>query len=135
MVIRREQEKRGREHGSRPLLRVTEEAPGPLAGADPQRGEVGELLAHRLDPVGHQVQERAGVEPERRPVELVVRDEPGMILAARTREADAVHGRMRGALESLELPERREADRRFAPGRAGERVSRRQHVVHGSSPS
>jgi hypothetical protein len=43
---------------------------------------------------------------ERRPVELVVGDETRMLLAAAAVEANAIHGRMRGAGQALERAER-----------------------------
>ena len=85
-VAGREQEERRREHGPRALLRVAEEAPRPLPRPDARGGEVAELVPDRLDPRGHEVEEDAAVETERRPVELVVADEPVVLVAAaRTR--------------------------------------------------
>src|SRR4051794_40861183 len=75
-VARREQPERRREDGPRPLLRVAEEAPRPLARLDPPRGQVAELTVEPLEPRGHQVQEDTVLQPEGRPVEVVVRDEP-----------------------------------------------------------
>ena len=43
------------------------------------------------------------VEAERRPVEVVVRDEAGVLVPAAAREADAEDGRVRGAGKPLEL--------------------------------
>src|ERR1700736_317511 len=92
---RREQEERGRKDRSRLILRVAEEAPGPLPRADPQGGELRELRFERLQARGHQVQEGdAGAEPERRPVELLMRDETGVLLAAGAGEAHAEDGGM-----------------------------------------
>src|SRR4051794_5806875 len=54
----REERERGGKDRPRLVLRVTEEAPGPLAGADPRRGDVRQLPLERLDAVCHQVQER-----------------------------------------------------------------------------
>src|SRR5262249_24634447 len=78
----------------------------------------------------HQVQERAATEPERRPVEVVVRDEARVLLSARAREVDPVHDRVRSAWKSLERTERRQAHRRLASGRTRKRVRRCQDVVH-----
>src|SRR6476646_10825289 len=55
-VSRSEQEKGGWKDGTRPLLRVAEEAPWPLPRSDSRRGELTELGRDRLDPRGHQVQ-------------------------------------------------------------------------------
>ena len=61
-------------------------------------GEVGELGLDRLEPRGHQVEEgRLAAEPERRPVELVVRDEAWMLAAAGAAELDLEHGGVRRA--------------------------------------
>src|SRR5438874_1599238 len=126
---REQGEERG-EDRPRTLLRVAEEAPRPLARPDPARGEIAELGGDRLDPRRHQVQQRAGLGPERRPVEVVVADEGGVLPTARAREADAEDRRMRGARQSLGEPERRERDARLAARRARERVPAPESVVH-----
>ena len=125
-----EEEERRREHRARPLLRVAEEAPRPLARLDPPGGEVAELESGLLQPRRHQIEELSRLEPEWRPVELVVGDEPRVLLAAGALEADAVDGGVPGTLEPFEATEGRQRDRRLAPRGARERVPRRQNVVH-----
>jgi hypothetical protein len=123
----------GRRTGTRPrsLLRVAEEAPRPLSGLDPADREVDELRVERLKSGGHQVQERRTlVHPSRCPVELVVRDETEVVLAAAAGETDAEHGRVNRARQPVDLPEGGQPHARLAPGGAGERVPGRQRVVH-----
>src|SRR5207237_8922384 len=86
-VARSEQRERGGKDRPRPLLGVAEEAPGPLPRADPRRREIAELVGDHLDPRGHQVDEYAGVEAERRPVELLVADETVMVVPGGAGEA------------------------------------------------
>src|SRR5207302_11384273 len=130
-VARGEHEKRGRKDRSRLLLRVAEEAPRPLPRSDARRRELAELGRHRLDTGGHQVQEDAALETEGRPVELVVADEPVMLVPARACEADAVDDRVCRAGERLERAEGREGDAALSVPRTGERVPARESVVHG----
>src|SRR3954462_15192418 len=85
---RREQEERRGKDRPRPLLRVAEETPRPLPRSDPPRGQGGELLLAGLRAAGHQVKEDPLGVAERRPVELVVRDEPRMLPAAAAVEVD-----------------------------------------------
>src|SRR5215207_5871952 len=48
----RQEEERGRKHGSRAILGVAEEAPRPLTGQDLPDGEVRELRRDLLEPCG-----------------------------------------------------------------------------------
>src|ERR1051325_5290371 len=129
---RREQEERRGKDRPRALLRVAVEGPWPLPRSDPPRGEVGELPFDSLEPRRHQVEEDALGEPERRPVELVVRDEARMLLAAAAVEVDLEDGRVRCSRKLLDPPEGRQGDAGLPTLRARERVPRRQRVVHGS---
>ena len=70
------------------------------------------------------------IEAERCPVELVVRDEAEVFLAAAAGEADAEHGRVGGAWYPVDLAEGGQPDGRLASGGAGERVPGRQRVIH-----
>src|SRR5438067_3806979 len=76
---RSEQEERRRKNRPGPLFRVAEEAPRPLPRLDPPRREICKLMAHVVEMRRHQVEEDAVLEPQRRPVELVVGDEPRML--------------------------------------------------------
>src|SRR5262249_53165328 len=80
---------------------------------------------------GHQVEEPSLAEPEGGPVELVVRDEARMLLAAGACELDLVDGRMRRSGQPHEPAERRERHVRRAEARAGKRVAAAENVVHG----
>ena len=132
-ILRRgQQEERGGKDRARPLLRVAEEAPGPLPRSDPASGQVGQLVLHRVELSGHQVEKHALGEPKRRPVEVVMRDEPRMALAAAAVEVDLEDGRVRRARQLLDPPERRERDPGLPPVRAREGVPRRERVVHDS---
>ena len=111
-------------------VRVAEEAPGPLAGADESGGDVAELVSGiRMRAVIRSTNDPAS-EPERRPVEIVVRDEARMLVAARARECDREHRRMDRAGQTLQAAERRRASRRSPRARTGEHVARPQRVVH-----
>ena len=114
-VARRQHEERGREHGPDPLLRVAEEAPRPLPRLDARGGQLAELVGERLEPVGHQVEEHAALQAERRPVEIVVRDEPPVLLAATASEQHLEDRWMLGARQPLQLPEGRKRDTRLTP--------------------
>ena len=95
-----------------------------------RRGRV-EQLAARVGPLrGHQVEEAACVPAERRPVEIGVRHQPRMLLAAHAVEADAVHGGMRRAGKPLDQPEVRERNTRLLAVRTREGVAGSQRVVH-----
>src|SRR5206468_13106586 len=99
----------GGEDRPRPLVRLAEEAPRPSARPDQARREVGELAFDRVEGRGHQVQEDTlRLEAERRPVELVVRDEPRMLPAAAAVEVDVEDRRVPGARKLLDPPEGRE---------------------------
>ena len=79
---------------------------------DPLRGEIGELECKHVVLRGHQVDERrAAVEAERCPVEVVVRDETEVVVAATAVELDAVDARILRAGQLLEAAEAREAHR------------------------
>src|SRR6478752_9065619 len=130
-VGRREKGERGREDGPRALLRVAEEAPGPFATSDPHGRQLAELAPGRLEPRRHQIEELPRPEPERRPVEIVVRDEPVVLLPASTVEPDAKDGGVRRAGELLDAAERRQQHVRLAPRGAGEGVTAGERVVHG----
>ena len=95
-----------REDRPRPALRVAVEAPRPLPRLQMRRCGLQELVGGVAGARGHEVDEPARVASERRPVEVVVRDEALMLLAAAAVEADAVDGRVRRAGEPLEQPER-----------------------------
>src|SRR6185312_5190332 len=70
------------------------------------------------------------LEPERRPVELVVPDEPVVLVAAGAGEADAVDDRVRGSRQALERAERGEGDTGLTGARTRERVPTGDRVVH-----
>jgi len=125
-----EQEEGRREDRPRPVLRVAEEAPRPLARQDLPDGEIGELRRDVLEPRGHEVQEPVLGEAQRRPVELGVGDEARMLLTAGTVEDDLEHSRVLGAGESVEQAKGRQADASLASGGAGKRVPRGECVVH-----
>ena len=93
--------------GLRPVLGVAEEAPRPLPGADAAGGHLAELVADLALTVRHQVEEGAGVQPERRPVEVVVRDQAGVFVPTWAREGDREHRGMGGAGQPLQAAERR----------------------------
>src|SRR4029079_2915908 len=98
----------GRDRARSPLP-TAEEAPRPLPPSDPRRREPAELRCELLAARRHQVEvRRAFIEPERRPVELVVADERNMLVTAPAREHDAVHRGMRGPRQALDLTEGRE---------------------------
>src|SRR5579884_3067874 len=131
---RREQLERRRVDRPRPLLRPAEEAPRPLPRLDPRRRQIAELVADRLDPRRHQVDERRPVlHAERRPVELLVRDEAGMVVPAPARELDTVDGGMMRPGQLVETAEPGQADSRLAVHGARERIRGRQRVVHALS--
>src|SRR4029077_18858793 len=120
-VRRREQRKGGREHGTRLLLRVAEEAPRPLAPLDVYGCELAQLGAHWVDPRGHEVEELARLEPERRPVELLVRHEAVVLAPTAAAEPDPEEGRMRGAGEFLDAHEGRKGHLRLTSDGTGKR--------------
>src|ERR671936_2252491 len=109
---------------------IAEEAPRPLPRLDPARGQVGELVLERVELRSHQVQEDTVAEAERRPVELVVRDQARVPPATAAVEGDLVDGRMRCAGELLDVAEGRQRHVRFPPLRARELVARLENVVH-----
>src|SRR5207244_4313384 len=80
-----------------------EEAPGPLPSLDARRGDVAQLGCNGFDLRRHQVHVRRLVpQPERRPVKVVVRDEPRMLTTAAAGELDAIDGRVERAGQLLE---------------------------------
>src|SRR6185437_17039542 len=84
-----------------------------------------------FEPRGHEVEKLLPRgEAERRPVEILVREESVVLLAAPAVEADAEDGRVRGAGQLLDAPERREQHVGLASHRTGERVAARERVVH-----
>jgi len=131
-VTRREQEERRREDRARPFLGVAEEAPRPFAGLDPPGREIAELRLDPVEPRGHEVEEDATLETERRPVEVVVGDEPLVLLPAAAREEDAVDRRVRRPRQAPELAEGRQRHVCLAVRGAGEGEPAGQGVVHGS---
>jgi hypothetical protein len=70
------------------------------------------------------------IQSERCPVELVVRDESEVFVAAAAGEADAEHGWAGGAWQPVDFAEGGQSDARLALGGAGECVPGRQRVVH-----
>src|SRR4051794_3306396 len=130
-VRRREESERGREDGTRLLLGVAEEAPRPRSALDVHRGELAELSDDGVEVSRHEVQELSrAAEAERRPVELLVRQEAAVFVTAVAVELHAEDGRMRSTGELLDAPEGREQHVRLAPYRTGERVATREGVVH-----
>src|SRR5437764_1307898 len=105
-VSGRQQEERGREDGPGLLLRVTEETPGPLARLNAPGGEIRELGVDEVEACRHQVVKDPALQPERRPVEIVMRYESFVLLAAGACEQDLKDGGMRSAGESFELAKR-----------------------------
>src|SRR5262249_44407616 len=73
---------------------------------------------------------RPGVEPERRPVELVVPHEPRVVGPAPAGELDAVDGGVLRARELLQPPEPGQPHARVPVPRARERVGGGERVVH-----
>src|SRR5207244_4087748 len=90
VATRAEEEERRWEDGSRPLLGIAVEAPGPLSRLDPPRGELAELDGDVVHVRGHEVEKDALAAAERRVVQVVVRDEALMLGATHAREADAL---------------------------------------------
>src|SRR2546430_9490392 len=130
-VRRREESERGREDGTRLLLGVAEEAPRPRSARDVYGSELAELHADGVEVRRHEVQELSrAAEAERRPVEILMRQEAVVLLAAAAVEPHAEDGRMRGTAEPLDAPESREQHVRLAPYPTGERVATREGVVH-----
>ena len=127
---RGQERERGREHGPWLVLGVTEEAPGPLPPLDLPCRELAELGAGGVEACGHEVHELAGGQAERRPVELLVREEAVVLAAARAVEPHAKDGRVRSAGEPLDAPEGREQHLGLASHRTRERVAARERVVH-----
>jgi hypothetical protein len=72
------------------------------------RRQVAELAADGLEARGPEVEELTRAETERRPVELLVRDQAGVFLAASAGEPHTEEGRMRSARQLLDAPERRQ---------------------------
>src|SRR5581483_10588407 len=124
----REERERGRKGRTRLLLREAEEAPRPLPVPDVCGRELAELRTHGLEARGHEVEELAGTEAERCPVELFVREKPGVLLAATAVEVDAEDGRVCGSWQLLDGPEGRERHVRLPSHGTGERVAARQRV-------
>jgi hypothetical protein len=58
---------------------------------------LGELVREAVEPGSHQVVEGSAAEAERCPVEIVVRDQPVVLLPARTREENVEQRRVRGS--------------------------------------
>ena len=69
------------------------------------------------------------MEAERRPVEVIVRDEPVVLLPTAAAEADSEDGWMRGAGQLLDASKGRERNLRLPAHGAGERVAARERVV------
>src|SRR6476646_1678056 len=99
-VRRREEGERRREDRTRLLLGIAEEAPRPLAAPDVYGGELAELGRDGIAVSGHEVEELSrAAEAEWRPVELLMRQEAVMLVAAAAVESHAEHGRVRGTGE------------------------------------
>src|SRR4029079_10086874 len=126
-----EQEERGRKHRPRTAFRQAVEAPRPLCSEYAPHREVRQLVARLLEARSHQVQVALVAEAERRPVQLDVRDETGVLLAARAVEGDLEDRGMTGPGQPLERAEGGQAHTALAPLRARERVPRGERVVHG----
>jgi hypothetical protein len=94
-------------------------------------GDVEQLTCCVAGAGRHQVDEGPRMGSERRPVEIVVRDETRMLLAAAAVEADAVHGWVRRARQPLEQAERRECHLCVLAAGTREGVAGREYVVHG----
>ena len=78
--------------------------------------ELAELHADGVEVRRHEVQELSrAAEAERRPVEILMRQEAVVLLAAAAVEPHAEDGRMRGTGEPLDAPESREQHVRLAP--------------------
>src|SRR5204863_3439942 len=100
---------RGRKDRPGPVLRPAEEAPRPLSRLDPLRRELRQFDAERIYARRHQVDEvPLFLEPERCKVELVMRDETGMLVTAAACEDDAVDRRMVRPRQLLEAAEPRQ---------------------------
>ena len=102
-----------------------------LAGLNPPSGEIRELGVDEVEACGHQVVEDPALQAERRPVEIVMRDEPFVLFTAGACEEDLEDRGMRGAGKPFELPKRGQCDTRLSPCRAREGEPSRQSVVHG----
>ena len=85
-----------------------------------------------LEPRGHQVEEALLAQPERRPVELGVRDEARVLLAAGAVEHDLEDGRVLGAGQPVEDAKGGQPNARLPLRGAGKRVPRCERVVHAS---
>src|SRR6202035_15351 len=101
-----------------------------LSPPDVHCRKLAQLATNRLEPRGHEVEELARGKPERRPVELVVCDEPVVLGAAAAVESDAEDGWMGGTGESLDGPGGRERDLRLPPHGARKGVAARERIVH-----
>jgi len=95
-----------------------------------RRAASSESSARVVEAIRHQVHERAGGRAERRPVELVVRDEPVVLVAAAARKANPVDDGVCGTREPVEAAERRQRHACLLPVRTRERVPARESVVH-----
>jgi hypothetical protein len=93
------------------------------------RCELAELGSYRIEPRGHEVEKLAGAKPERRPVELFVREQAVVLGAAAAVEPHPEDSRMSGARQPLNAEEGRQRHVRLAPYRTRERVAARQRVV------
>ena len=79
---------------------------------------------------GHEVQELAAGEAERRPVEIVVGDEAVVLVAAAAGEPHPVDGGMRRPGQALDPAERRQRHVRLPARRTREGVAAGERVVH-----
>ena len=131
VFARRDDSQRRRRHRARAVLRVAEEAPRPLPRSDTGGREIEQLGGERVLVRGHEVVESgARRAAERRPVEIVVGHEAGVIIAAAAREDDAIHRRVLRPRKLLEQAERGQRHALRAPVWTRERVPARQRVVH-----
>ncbi len=123
--------KRGREHRPSPALGIAEECPGPFAGSDAGCGNIGEFRACIVVARGHQVQKPTCRPTERRPVEIVVSQEPRVLDAASAIEPHAVNGRVCSTGKPFEPAEVRQRNARLLLRWTREYVPPGERVVHG----
>src|SRR5262245_9972185 len=82
VLPRPERAKRARKDRARALFRIAEETPGPPSRPDLSGGELEKIRGRIFELRGHQVDEGGVDARKRRPVEIVVRDEPFVLLPA-----------------------------------------------------